>query len=71
MLLDAEQGGNVSVGSAGCALQHDPAAQGQRLRRGPTPGPAVQHLTLVIGQRQLGLRPSRPRHPAIMPNRQA
>ena len=48
------------------ARQHDPRPQRQRLRRLGPPRPAQQLRTFPLGQRQLGLRPSRPRHPPIL-----
>ncbi|MCZ1006922.1 hypothetical protein [Streptomyces lydicus] len=54
---------------AGCAAQDDPAPQGRGLRGHAAPGSLGQRRTPVIGQHQLGVRPSHPRHPAMMLNR--
>ncbi len=57
--------GDILVGQTIRARQHDPRPQRQRLRRLRPTRPPRQLGTLVIGQRQLGLRPPGPRHTPV------
>jgi hypothetical protein len=50
------------------AGQHNPRPQCQRLRRLSPTRPSHQLVTLVFGQHQLGVRPTRSRHPNVIPN---
>ncbi|MGW9134866.1 hypothetical protein [Streptomyces sp. NPDC055681] len=54
--------GNLPVRLPVRAPQHDPAPLSQRLRRLRPPRPAHQRRPFVLGQHQLGHRPSRLRH---------
>ena len=59
---DTGLSGNLLIGFACRATQHDPTPLCQRLRRRRPTRPPLQRLALVLGQHQLGLRPAPVRH---------
>jgi len=48
--------GDLGIGHAARTAEHDPGAQGQTLRRGAPPGPALERLTVLRGDHERSLR---------------